>query len=268
MDDYIIPGRPRRGILRSEDEPSEPVLTSFFMHHELDDIPPATDPEPRTHHFRIGGKTTWRIKLDTSSVVRPEQPSFVVEEARFELTEPKHWSISSFRSFSEFGDTTHYKVGCRIFHGHAFRWKYLVDKKRPSFSMMHAGQRLILAQIFKLSQEIRASLANAVNAAHLTQVHFTMTDFDKPKNWWRVHSFSSSTMYVQLTVYRVLTQVAVRIHRNVGRLWQWPSLDIEHQLANRNFRDYYDDDMPGMLANALPVPAVSDGGPLYRGLTA
>ena len=74
--------------------------------------------------LRIGGKTTWRMALDTQGIARPCHPDFVLEEARYQLSRPLHYNDVG--SMQDLTCQAYYKCYSRCFISHAFRWKYVM----------------------------------------------------------------------------------------------------------------------------------------------
>ena len=133
------------------------VRPNAIMVDELDDIPSHIDKSEHdaSCYLRIGGKTTWRMPLDTTSISVPDRPDSVLELSGFRLVQPNGNDGAIFDTMVDFRLTVCYTIQCHVFESHAFRWKYIFQRDAEFTALGWISQRLTAAQWGKVEEDSR-----------------------------------------------------------------------------------------------------------------
>jgi hypothetical protein len=161
-----------------------------MIRHMIDDLP---QPEVDNHYQGlmierdVNSISTWGFGLDTTGVEIPDQPDSVLHLARYSFTIPRRpaeqyetqfWH----RRWLDFGGTQCYVTHAFPFKSHAFRWKYVLSSQKDVDYLGHLGERLTIAQLYKLDPEARAVIIGTGTLRSLYK-----KDFAKPDTWWYVY---------------------------------------------------------------------------------
>ncbi|CAJ2514167.1 Uu.00g022860.m01.CDS01 [Anthostomella pinea] len=142
-------------------------------------------------HRRVGDILCWTMPLDTTSVVRPSVPAFVLESSRLAITPPPAIRPNElYGSWSAFNEGEHFTIHTKTLSSHVLRYKYTFgytdrdDGKyfTPWEEVQGHCNISLLGQLWKLGANERKRLTDGKTPAEVLS-HLNVHELDKPEGW-------------------------------------------------------------------------------------